>query len=177
MSSHSSDPEGPEDPGDPNGKTPEEIAEWCAEYERKNRMIRVERQRVGIEGISLATLMYVTCTDVVLAAIRAMAARASTPQTLARKRSKGYAPRILAAGTYPTTSDDEKVIVINETGAPPAGNSRRISPLTMPRRRQGARGAGRCAQEQAEHPIAAIGGAAPCQGVPAAQVTGTGHRC
>ena len=51
LSSHSSDPEGPEDPGDPNGKTPEEIVAWCAEYERKNRRIRVERQRAGIEGI------------------------------------------------------------------------------------------------------------------------------
>ena len=122
--------------------------------------------------------MYLTCTDVMLAAIRAMAARASTPQTLARKRSKGYAPRIVAAGTYPTTSDDEEVIVINETDAPPAGISRRMSPLTMTRRAgKGARGAGRCAQEQAEHPIATLGGAAPCQGVPAAQVTGTGHRC
>ena len=76
-----------------------------------------------------------------LAAIRATAARASTPQTLARKRSKGYAPRILAAGTYATTSDDEEVIVINETGAPPAGISLRISPLTMPRRAGKARGA------------------------------------
>ena len=76
--------------------------------------------------------MYNTCTDVMLAAIRDMAARAraSTPQTLARKRSKGYAPCIVAAGTYPTTSDDEEleVIVINETGAPPAGISQRISP-------------------------------------------------
>ena len=66
--------------------------------------------------------MYLTCTDVMLAAIRAMAARASTPQTLARKRSKGYAPRIVAAGTYATTSDDEEVTVINETDAPPAFN-------------------------------------------------------
>ena len=79
---------GPEDPGDPNGKTPEEIAAWCAEYERKQRMVTVEPQRAGIEGIYHATLMYLTCTDVRLAAIRAMAARASTPQTLARKRSK-----------------------------------------------------------------------------------------
>ena len=117
--------------------------------------------------------MYNTCTDVMLAAIRAMVARTSTPQTLERKQSKGYAQRLVAAGTYPTTSDDEEVIVINETGAPPAGISRRISPRTMSR----ARGAGSCAQQQAEHTIAALGGAAPCQGVPAAQVTGTGHRC
>ena len=92
LSSHSSDPEGPEDPGDPNGKTPEEIAAWCAEYERKNRRIRVERQRAGIEGIYHAAFMYLTCIDVMLAAIRDMVARASTPQTLARKKSKGYTP-------------------------------------------------------------------------------------
>ena len=53
------------------------------------------------------------------AAIREMAARTSTPQTLVRKRSKGYAPRLvanlLAIGKYP--SDDEEVIVIDETGA------------------------------------------------------------
>ena len=128
--SHSSDPEGPEDPGATNGKTIEEIRAWCTENERKQKMIRVERQREGIEGIYDAILMYNTCTDVMLAAIRDMAARASTPQTLARKRSKGYAPRIVAAGTYPTTSDDDDdVIVINETGSPPAGISRRISPL------------------------------------------------
>ena len=52
-----------------------------------------------------------------LAAIRDMAARASTPQTLARKRSKGYAPRIVAARMYATTSDDEDVIFVNEIGA------------------------------------------------------------
>ena len=46
------------------------------------------------------------------AAIRAMAARTSTPQTLARKRSKGYAPRLVAIGKYP--SDDEEVIVIDD---------------------------------------------------------------
>ena len=141
LSSHSSDPEGPEDPGDTEGKSIEEIRAWCAQYERKQKMERIERQRAGIAGIYDAILMYNTCTDVMLAAIRAMAARASTPQTLARKRSKGYAPRIVAAGTYPTTSDDEEVIVINETGAPPAGISRRISPLTMPRRAGKARGA------------------------------------
>ena len=52
-----------------------------------------------------------------LAAIRDMAARArtSTPQTLARKRSKGYAQRLVAIGKYP--SNDEEVTVLNETGA------------------------------------------------------------
>ena len=57
--------------------------------------------------------MYLTCTDVMFAAIRDMAARAraSTPQTLAHKRSKGYArPSV-------TSSDDEEVTVINYTGA------------------------------------------------------------
>ena len=105
-------------------------------------MEMIECQRAGIEGIYDAILMYNTCTDVMLAAIRKMAALASTPQTLERKRSKGYAPRIVAAGAYPTTSDDEEleVIVINETGAPPAGISQRISPLTMPRRAGKARG-------------------------------------
>ena len=51
------------------------------------------------------------------AAIREMAARARTftPQTLARKRSKGYAPRLVAIGKYP--SDDEAVTVLNKTGA------------------------------------------------------------
>ena len=53
----------------------------------------------------------------VRAAIREMAARTSTPQTLVRKRSKGYAPRLVAIGKYP--SDDEEVIVIDETGARP----------------------------------------------------------
>ena len=48
------------------------------------------------------------------AAIRAMAARTSTPQTLVRKRSKGYAPRLVAIGKYP--SDDEEVTVIDEPG-------------------------------------------------------------
>ena len=91
LSSHSSDPEGPEDPGDTEGKSIEEIRAWCAQYERKQKMERIERQRAGIAGIYDSILMYNTCTDVMLAAIRAMAARASTPQTLERKRNKGYA--------------------------------------------------------------------------------------
>ena len=75
LSSHSSDPEGPEDPGDTNGKTIEEIRAWCTEYERKQKVIRVERQRAGIDGMYDARLMYNTCTDVMPAAIRKMAAR------------------------------------------------------------------------------------------------------
>ena len=66
LSRHSSDPEGPEDPGDPNGKTLEEITAWCTEYDRKQKMIRVERQRAGIEGIYDAILMYLTCTDIII---------------------------------------------------------------------------------------------------------------
>ena len=118
LSSHSSDPEAPEI-FNPIGKTPEEIAVWCAEYERGNRRMMAERRRAGLECqcIYHATLMYLTCTDVMLAAIRDMAARAraSTPQTLARKRSKGYAPRLVATGTY--SSDYEDVIIVNETGS------------------------------------------------------------
>ena len=81
-----------------------------------------ERRRAGLAGIYHATLMYLTCTDVMLAAIRDMAARAraSTPQTLARKRSKGYALRTVAARPSATSSYDEDVTVLNETGAPPA---------------------------------------------------------
>ena len=121
LSSHSSDPEVWDPPS--LGKIPEEIAAWCAEYERNNRRIRLECQRAGLAGIYHATLVYLTCTDALLAAIRAMAAQVSTPQTLARKRSKGcavYAPRTVAAGPSATSSDDEEVTVLNETGAPPA---------------------------------------------------------
>ena len=75
LSSHSSDPEGPKDPGDTNGKAIEEIRAWCTEYERKQKVMRVERQRAGIDGMYDARLMYNTCTDVMPAAIRKMAAR------------------------------------------------------------------------------------------------------
>ena len=37
LSSHSSDPEGPEDPGDTRGKGIEEITAWCIQYERKQK--------------------------------------------------------------------------------------------------------------------------------------------
>ena len=80
-----------------------------------------KRRRAGTAGIYRATLMYLACTHVMRAAIRAMAASASTPQTLARKRSKGYAPRTVAARPSATSSDDEQVTVLNETGVlPPA---------------------------------------------------------
>ena len=42
MDALSSDLECPEDPGDTNGKTIEEIRAWCTEYERKQKMVRVE---------------------------------------------------------------------------------------------------------------------------------------
>ena len=51
LSSHSSDPEGPEDPGDTNAKSIEEIRAWCIQYERKQKMERISRQQAGIEGM------------------------------------------------------------------------------------------------------------------------------
>ena len=57
LSSHSSDPEGPEDPGDTRGKSIEEITAWCIQYERKQKMERIARQQAGIEGIYQATHM------------------------------------------------------------------------------------------------------------------------
>ena len=51
FSSHSSDPEGPEDPGDTRGKSIEEITAWCIQYDRKQKMERIARQQAGIEGI------------------------------------------------------------------------------------------------------------------------------
>ena len=80
-------------------------------------MERIARQQAGIEGIYQAKHMFLHTLMVCLhAAIRAMAARASTstPQTLARKKSKGYAPRLVAIGKYP--SDDEAVTVLNKPG-------------------------------------------------------------
>ena len=50
LSSHSSDPEGPEDPGDTQGKSIKEITAWCIQYERKQKMERIARQQAGIEG-------------------------------------------------------------------------------------------------------------------------------
>ena len=67
-----------------------------------------------------------------LAVIRAMAASMSTPQTLARKRSKGYAPRIAAGGLDTTSSGDEEGTAVNDTGA--RFVSLRISSLTQSRR-------------------------------------------
>ena len=56
LSSRSSDPEEPEI-FDQEGKTPAEIAAWCAEYrrawrgKRRNRRLMAQRRRVGIAGI------------------------------------------------------------------------------------------------------------------------------
>ncbi len=46
---------------DPTGKTPDEIAAWCANYERGQRIEMAERRRRGIEG----TLFYLRaqCND------------------------------------------------------------------------------------------------------------------
>ena len=76
-----------------------------------------KHRRVDIAGIYRATLKFLTCSHVILTVIRAMAASVSTPQTLARKWSKGYAPRIVAGRPDTTTSEDEHGTAVNETGA------------------------------------------------------------
>jgi hypothetical protein len=48
LSSHSSDPECND--WDPTGKTPDEIAAWCANYERSQRSEMAKRRRGCIEG-------------------------------------------------------------------------------------------------------------------------------
>ena len=50
------------------------------------------RSRAGLAGVYHATLMYLACTHVMLEAIRAMAARASTPQGL-HKFSLDFHPK------------------------------------------------------------------------------------
>ena len=55
LSSHSSYPDEPA-VFVPIGKTLEEIAAWCAEFERCNRRTMVQRRRAGIAGIYHATL-------------------------------------------------------------------------------------------------------------------------
>jgi hypothetical protein len=59
LSSHSSDPEC--NVWDPTGKTPDEIAAWCADYERDQRSKMAKRRRQGIDS----TLFYVRsqCND------------------------------------------------------------------------------------------------------------------
>ncbi len=57
---------------------------------------------------------HLAITYAYLAAIRAM----TTPQTLARKGSKGYAPRIVAGGIDTSSSQgEEQLPVRNEKGA------------------------------------------------------------
>ena len=95
LSSQSSDPE----IFDPDGKTPAEIAAWCAEDERgrrRNRRLMAKRRRMGIAGIchwggegfgynSVLTLL-------LPAAIRAMlSSPESTASTLPRKSSSAAA--------------------------------------------------------------------------------------
>ena len=48
LSSHSNDPECND--WDPTGKTPDEIAAWCADYERDQRSEIAKRRRRGIIG-------------------------------------------------------------------------------------------------------------------------------
>ena len=88
--------------------------------------------RAGISGIYRATLMYLACTHVMLAAITATAASVFTPQTLARKWSKGFAQRIAAGGLDTTSSGDEEGTAVNDTGA--RFVSLRLSSLTQSRR-------------------------------------------
>ena len=66
-----------------------------------------KRRRAGNAGIYRVALMYLASLHVLLAAIRAMAASVSTPQTLALKWSKGYAQRIVVGGLDTTSSEDE----------------------------------------------------------------------
>ncbi len=65
-------------------------------------------------------------TDELLAAIRAIAASVSTLQSLSRKRSKGYAPHLVAGGVDTTSSEEEQGAVLSETGAPTASLLRRL---------------------------------------------------
>ena len=89
-----------------------------------------------------------------LAAIRDMAARASTPQTLERKRNKGYAPR-------DDEDNDEDVIFVKESGTHTAYLLfLRVYLLTMSRRS--------CREAQS---IGGLGGSAARQGVSAHQIS------
>ncbi len=48
LGSHSSDPKFND--WDPIGKTPDEIAAWCAEYERGQRREMAKRRRLGLNA-------------------------------------------------------------------------------------------------------------------------------
>ena len=58
LSSHSSDPEGPEDPGDTNGKTIEEIRAWCTEYERKQKILRDSGLSANVRELKVYMMLY-----------------------------------------------------------------------------------------------------------------------
>ena len=128
-----------------------------------------KHRRLGNAGIYRATLLHLAFTHVMLAAIRAMAPSVSTPQTHARKRSKGRAPRIVAGGLDTTLSEVEQGIVLNETGAPPAFCSTAYIFTDAVTQRTS------CPEGQAVHPIAGLIGAASRHGVSVAQVQVTSH--
>ena len=124
-------------------------------------------RRAGTAGIYRATLMSLACTHVMLAAIQAMAAKVSTPQTLARKRSKCYVHRIAAGGLDTTSSEDEEETILNETGVPPAFS---FTAYTL---MDAVMSCTSCPEleGQAVYPIAGLGGSAARQGVSCDQVT------
>jgi hypothetical protein len=118
LTSHSSDPK--VNDWDPIRTTPDEIAAWCAEYERGQRGEMAKRRR--LENLLKVYIRFMRAqklpgTDALLAAIRAM----STPETLARKGCKGFAPR-LVAGCIDTSSskDEDQALVLKEIGVSPA---------------------------------------------------------
>jgi hypothetical protein len=159
LSSHSSDLDVWED-SDPNGKTPEDIVAWCAQYERGNK-----REMRGTEGIFIVQALNLAYTDVLLAVIRATAASVSTQQILAFKRSQGYALRLVAGGVDSdnTSSEAEQGAVLNDTGALLASITKQLF-LDLVTLRTSSPG-------HAEDPYAGIGGATARQAVTAEQVT------
>ncbi len=118
--SHSSDPE--HEVWDSTRKTPQEVAAWYVEYKGCNRNLKEMARRgcEGTTGIHIVCAQTLACTDALLVTIQATAARVSTPQTLARKRSKGYAPRLVVGGVDTTSSDEEQATALNDTGVPSA---------------------------------------------------------
>ncbi len=65
--------------------------------------------------VYIVLALNLACTHVLLAAIRAITATMSTPQTLARKRSEGYALH-LVAGADTTSSEEEHDTVLKKKG-------------------------------------------------------------
>ena len=122
FSSHSSDPEGPEDPEILKAKVSKKLRHGAyntsaSKRWRGSRVNKLEL-KVYIKQHTCHTCFLHALMVCLHAAIRAMAARTSTstPQTLARKKSKGYAPRIVAMGYGKYPSDDEAVTVLNKPG-------------------------------------------------------------